>query len=253
MKRIILILGLISISTSHAFFEKIRNIFFKNNTTQEKVVSAPLSPSDGRVMISEISEKGRNLMEKLEGFKRFPYKDGLSSKGVQLWSIGYGHQISKNDEVFTALGIIRSSLDKGITKEEGDAIFREDLKRFSIKNLVMVPLYQYEYDSLSSFCYNLGHLQFSKTAALREVNAREYLRAPDSIGRFINFGGKLFLPMVKRRCIEIMVYLEKCFDPREIPSRFVNLDIPDVDDDWKRLSPELRLDAIQMYRIYKGN
>ncbi len=253
MKRIILILGLVSISTSHAFFEKIRNAFFNRNMGQEKVISTIPTPSDGRAMISEVSQKGRKLMERLEGFKKFPYKDGLSTNGTQLWSVGYGHQISKNDPVLAALGVSRASLNKGLTKEEGDAIFQEDLKRLSIKDFVKVPLYQYEYDSLSSFCYNLGHLQFSKTAALREVNVGQYLRAPDSMGRFINFGGKFFLPMVKRRCIEIMVYLERCFDPREVPSKLVKLDLPDVDDDWQRLSPELRLDAIQMYRLYKGN
>ncbi len=206
-----------------------------------------------RKMISVVSERGCRLMERLEGFKRFPYKDGMSANGTQLWSIGYGHQISQDDPVLTNLGISQASFDKGITKEEGDAIFREDLKRLSIKDLVTVPLYQDEYDGLSSFCYNLGHLQFSKTAALREVNARKYLRAPDSIGRFVNFEGKIFLPIVKRRCIEIMVYLKECFDLRDIPSNLLKLDFPDVDDDWERLSPELRLDAIQMYRLYKGN
>lgn len=249
MKRIILILGLFSVTSSHAFFDKIWNVFFK----EKKAVASSSAPFDGRTMISEVSFRGRKLMERLEGFKRFPYKDGLDANGIQLWSIGYGHQISKNDEVLSSLGISRVSLDNGITQEEGDAIFREDLKRFSIKDLVTVPLYQYEYDCLSSFCYNLGHLQFSKTAALREVNAREYLRAPDSIGRFVNFGGKLFLPMVKRRCVEIMVYLEECFDPREVPSKLLKLDLPDVDEDWALLSPELRLDAIQMYRFYKGS
>lgn len=216
-------------------------------------LSGVTPPPPERTIISSISDKGRKLLERLEGFKKFLYEDGMTATGDPLWSIGYGHQVSKDDKVLALLGINQSQLHKGITQEQGDAILNEDLKIFSIQDLVKVPLFQYEYDGLSCFCYNLGHVQFSKTMALKEVNAKEYFKVPDGMGRFTNFSGKFFLPMAKRRCIEIMVYLEHSFDPRTLPSKALNLPLPDVDKDWQRLSLERRLDAVQMYRFYKGS
>jgi lysozyme len=47
-----------------------------------------------------------------------------------------------------------------------------------VNRKVRVRLFQYEYDALTDFCFNIGTGGFSTSTALRELNKRHYKRVP---------------------------------------------------------------------------
>lgn len=114
-----------------------------------------------------LSERGVAFIKQEEGFRARAYKDGITPVGLQLYSIGYGHQITGKD------GLTKDSV---IDVAKGDQLFRADVQsrvRSIIKN-VRVPLTQSQFDALVSLSYNIGLGAFERSTLLRRLNEGNY-------------------------------------------------------------------------------
>ncbi len=135
----------------------------------------------------QLSNEGVRLLHNREGFRAKAYQDVAG-----IWTIGYGHT---GADVYPG---------KTITKEEGDRLFRNDLRRFegAIKNLVKVPLKQHHYDTLVSFAYNVGTGAFSKSTLLRKLNAGDFGAVPAELMKWVYAGRRKHQGLINRRRAE---------------------------------------------------
>lgn len=148
-----------------------------------------------------ISDQGINLVKKFEGLAKvdtdgmiIPYKCPAN-----VMTIGYGHTkgVKKNMR---------------ITKEEAENLLRDDLRTFEaeVKNMVDVPLSQYQFDTLVSFVYNLGAANFKSSTLLKKLNAGDYAAVPAQLMRWnkARVGGKLqpLTGLTRRRTAEAALF-----------------------------------------------
>lgn len=140
-------------------------------------------------MADKISEKGIELIQSYEGFRRKAY---LCSGGV--WTIGWGH----------TAGVKEGDI---ITREQGDAWFVQDITIYE-KRVIKdwgSDLPQNRFDALVSFYFNFGSMARSK-------NLRKYLKAnmiPEAMRMWYlhyNADGKPNLGLKRRRTSEIIMF-----------------------------------------------
>ena len=134
------------------------------------------------------------LIKKWEKLRLVAY---LPTK-YDVWTIGWGH----------TLGVKQG--DK-ITEAEAQAFFEQDTDwvEKAIKELVKVPLNQYQYDALASLIFNIGRTQFSNSTLLRKLNAKDYQGAADQFLVWNKQNGKTLSGLVKRRTEEREYFLQE--------------------------------------------
>lgn len=118
----------------------------------------------------QLSARGEAFIKQEEGFRSRAYKDGVTSLGVQLYSIGYGHQITGRD------GLTKNSVIDELKAHElfrGDVASRERL----IAKIVRVPLTQGQFDALVSLGYNIGLGALEKSSLIKALNRGDYVEA----------------------------------------------------------------------------
>ena len=110
-----------------------------------------------------LSDQGAALIADREGLETTAY---LDTRGVL--TIGIGHT--------SAAGPPKVTQGMTITEEKAHEIFRADNVRFRNECLKLVkkPLFQYEFDALASFIFNLGSTQFAGSTALKRLNQGDY-------------------------------------------------------------------------------
>lgn len=123
-----------------------------------------------------LSEKGYEFIREWEGFSATPYPDGWNN-GVQLYSIGYGHQIKPNEQY----------LMEGVTRTKAAELMQSDVWEVErcINNNVNVSLSQNEFDALGSFVFNLGCPRFSGSTLLKKLNDGKKSEAALQLKRWI--------------------------------------------------------------------
>lgn len=102
---------------------------------------------------NSISDTQLQQTASLEGFRSTAYPDG-SSNGVQMYSIGYGHQIQPN-EIYL--------LTATITEDQAQQLLLSDMQ--AIINQVLaagLTLTQGQMDALTDFGYNAGSGSLAK-------------------------------------------------------------------------------------------
>lgn len=72
----------------------------------------------------------------------------------------------------------------------------------AIKQCVKVPLFQHEYDAMSSLAYNIGATAFCNSTLVRKLNALDYRGACEEIKRWDKFQGKPLRGLTLRRQAE---------------------------------------------------
>jgi lysozyme len=109
-----------------------------------------------------------------------------------ILTIGYGHTSAVGDPMVTP--------DATITKQQALEILHRDLRKFEagVEQLIKVPLTQHQFDVLVDFSYNAGLGALGKSGLLRAVNARQFDRVPDELGKWTRGGGKVQPGLVKR-------------------------------------------------------
>ena len=132
-------------------------------------------------MVNTVSDEGIAFSKSWEKWRAMPYKDQAN-----LGTIGWGHLI-RQDENF----------DDGITQEQGDALFLQDMARKAVEPVLRVlgpDLPQQQFDALVDFTFNDGEgaLYSSHLAALVKGGdfTPEQILAEFEKWRFVHVNGQ---------------------------------------------------------------
>lgn len=142
----------------------------------------------------QISKQGIDLIKSFEAFSASIYKCPAGS-----YTIGYGHVLRYFDR------------DYKISKEEALKLLLEDICLASnavIRN-VKIHLNQNQFDSLTSFVFNVGAGAFQRSSLRHKINSnwdeqeiyKEFLR-------WIKVGGKEMPGLIYRRKCEADLYMQ---------------------------------------------
>ena len=148
----------------------------------------------------KLDSKGYDLIKEFEGFSNRPYK---CSAGIP--TIGYGN-------TFYPDGKRVSMLDKQITKEYADEIFRNvaDNFAFKVSKLIKSKVTQNQFNALVSFAYNvgIGNLEKSTLLKLVNINPNDAMIAKQFL-RWNKAKGKELKGLTNRRIKESALYYTK--------------------------------------------
>ena len=139
----------------------------------------------------KISSRGINLIKKYEGLRLEAYK---CPSGV--FTIGYGH----------TKGVKRGMK---ISKEQAEGFLLDDLKTYekAVNNCVKVPINQYQYDALVSFCFNCGAGALKNSTLLKKLNKKDYTGASNEFLKWNKANGQVLKGLTKRRQEERGLFL----------------------------------------------
>ncbi|MES2049053.1 MAG: LysM peptidoglycan-binding domain-containing protein [Pseudomonadota bacterium] len=170
----------------------------------------PTSMVTDRLPIASLhlSQAGLDFIKGWESFGEKPYNDSEN-----YCTIGWGHLIGKKscellakekDDEF-------DGFKNGVNKEEAEKLLMTDIRLITtkaIRTLVLVPLYQHEYDALVSLAFNTG--SFSKFPKLvSKLNTKDYAGCCDEFADITNGGTS---GLVKRRKAEMKIFRNNVYD-----------------------------------------
>ncbi len=86
----------------------------------------------------------------------------------------------------------------------------QDLKKFesAVNTAVKVPINQNQFDALVSLTYNIGIGAFKDSTLLKKLNVKDYKGAAEQFPRWNRGGGRVLNGLVKRRKIEMELFLK---------------------------------------------
>lgn len=150
-----------------------------------------------------ISETGKNLIKSFEGIRLKAYKVLESEK---YYTIGYGHygqDVTKN---------------MVITEGQANKLFDEDIKKYvtAVNNskLAFTPN-QNQFDSLVSFCYNLG------TGIMTDFTAMSSEQVAKEMILYCHSGGQVLEGLLNRRKKEIELFNKPINEDEIIKTEYV--------------------------------
>lgn len=119
--------------------------------------------------------------------------EGYTDTAVQplpgdKWTIGFGTTdgVKPGDRITPPQALERKLRD--VVKFEG-----------AVKQCVMVPLFQYEYDAYIQLAYNIGPTNFCGSTLVKKLNAQDYSGACKEIPRWNRFQGQPNKGLTARR------------------------------------------------------
>lgn len=139
-----------------------------------------------------ISQEGIDLIKSFEGFRSQAYRPVITEKYL---TIGYGHY---GPDV---------RMGQTITKEQAEALLRKDIEKFE-KNVnkwdYTYDFNQQEFDSLTSFAYNIGSID-----QLTAQGRRSRQEIADKMLLYVHGAGGIKLQgLVKRRQMERELFMK---------------------------------------------
>lgn len=140
----------------------------------------------------KISDTGLRLIQVFEGYSPVVYKD---SAGYD--TIGIGHLIRKGEK-----------FNEPMLPHQAYNLLRKDVK-ISEKGLnkhTNVKLKQHHVDALTSFIYNLGEGNYSKSTLLKKLNKKLYSQVPDEMLKWNKAGGRGIKGLTRRREAEAELF-----------------------------------------------
>lgn len=145
-------------------------------------------------MRRRVGEAGLALIRRFEGFAAEVY---VCPGGYA--SIGYGHVLARGEE---------SRFVGGITREQAEALLREDVSNAEagVLRLVPVALTQERFDALVSFTFNVGAGALQRSTLRRRVLRGNHLGAAREFARWVYAGGRRLPGLVSRRRAEAFLY-----------------------------------------------
>ena len=148
----------------------------------------------------KLDSRGYDLIKEFEGFSDRPYKCSAN-----IPTIGYGN-------TFYPDGKRVSMLDKQITKEYADEIFKYVVDNFAFKvsKLIKSKVTQNQFNALVSFAYNvgIGNLEKSTLLKLVNINPNDAMIAKQFL-RWNKAKGKELKGLTNRRIKESALYYTK--------------------------------------------
>lgn len=152
----------------------------------------------------KISKNGLNLIKQFEGCVLHAYK---CTPSEEYYTIGYGHYGAD----------VRAG--QTISQETAESMLRDDIKRYETLVNIYQSRYNFnqnEYDSMVSFCYNIGTLnQLTQNGkrTKKEIADAMLLYVHDSVGNELE-------GLVNRRKAERELFLTPCDSPGNIWDNF---------------------------------
>jgi len=140
-----------------------------------------------------VSKAGIALIKHHEGVRSRPYRCAAN-----LYTVGVGHLIGDGKH-------LPDSWNRTFTQEEIDGLLKSDLRRFELgvhKMLPNVPLRQCEFDSIVSFCFNLGLGCFQRSTLRQALLRGNKKAAMESLVKYCRAGGKILKGLQIRRLDE---------------------------------------------------
>ncbi len=138
----------------------------------------------------KVNRAGLELIKEFEGLRLEAYPDPGSVDG-NPWTIGYGST---------------DGVKKGmkITKELAEAKLVADLSAAerAVTDLITVPLNDNQFAALTSFTFNLGRGNLSKSTLRTKLNAGDYDSVPAQLARWNKNDGKVMAGLTRRRAAE---------------------------------------------------
>jgi GH24 family phage-related lysozyme (muramidase) len=124
------------------------------------------------------SDDARKEVRQFEGFESRLYEDASGH-----CTIGFGHKL--HDGVCTQEDT--KKYGNGITEEKAMKLFDEDMAsaESTVKDMVKVPLNNNEFESLSSFVYNIGPGNFKTSTLLKKLNKKNYDSVSGEMKRWV--------------------------------------------------------------------
>ncbi|MGE3681942.1 MAG: lysozyme [Bdellovibrionales bacterium] len=138
-----------------------------------------------------------NLIKLFEGYRSKAY---LCPAGV--WTIGHG--TTRYPDGFKVMP------GDTCTEEEAEAYLAYDVKEYAahVKSVVEVRINNNEFCALTSFCYNVGMGNLSRSTLLRLLNAgTPRIEVAEQFARWNRGGGKVLRGLVRRRKAEKELFL----------------------------------------------
>jgi lysozyme len=196
------------------------------------VTSAMGTNARTAIEMLDISERGVNLIKRFEGCSLVPYKDSAGK-----WTVGWGHLIKDNE---------KENLMKGVTQAQADSLLNDDINIVAVRPLksqVKVPLYLYEFDSLTSFTFNIGPGNFSESTLKTRLSEHRYHDASLEIPRWNKSNQVFDHGVFKRRMAEMLIFRNSS----DIPDL-----LPVYSNHYKDLSNPLKNEIVQIYNAYNS-
>jgi len=127
----------------------------------------------------------------IKHFEHFYSKAYICPGGVL--TIGYGHTTFDKDPPFDSETVWDESF--------ASRVLEDDLKKYceNVRQAVKVPLYQYEFDALVSWVYNLGVGALKSSTMLKLLNKENYETAAREMLNWNKVSGKVLAGLVRRR------------------------------------------------------
>lgn len=157
-----------------------------------------------------ISPQGKKALVTLEGYRLSVYKDAA----LKL-TIGVGHLLTPTELSSGNLDATGEPFGPGISRDDVEKIFDKDTARFESgvnEQLDGARLYQYEFDALACWAYNVGLGACRSSTLLRAIHQGKHQLVPNELRKWTRAGGKILAGLVNRREAEISIWTNGDYD-----------------------------------------
>ncbi|MBT9165106.1 MAG: Lysozyme RrrD [candidate division WS2 bacterium] len=137
-----------------------------------------------------VTQRGLEFIKRWEGFSPVPY---YCSAGVR--TIGWGHVIKPTETLLR------------VSEQEAEALLVQDLfvAERAVLRLIRVPLTDNQFDSLTSFTFNVGSGALQRSTLRARLNRGDY-DVREQFLRWIRAGGKVIRGLLRRRIAEANMF-----------------------------------------------
>ena len=143
--------------------------------------------------VRHVTDVGLQFVRSFEGFRPEVY---ICAAG---WpTIGYGHVVLGGED-----------FSDGVAEEQALALLARDVvvaERSVLRN-IRVPLSDEQFDSLASFCFNLGGGALQRSALRARVNRKEHDAVPPEFLKWCRAAGVILKGLLRRRRAEADLYV----------------------------------------------
>lgn len=150
-----------------------------------------------------IAKETLEHVKRWEGLRLEAYPDPGSKDG-NPWTIGYGHTSDAFMKVYKGQKITQDQAEKALEYDLGEA-------EAIVMRLVKVPLTDGQRGALTSFVFNVGEGNFSKSTMLKRLNAGDYDAVPGQLAKWVKNDGKTMQGLVNRRAAEAGLWAKGSF------------------------------------------
>lgn len=150
-----------------------------------------------------IAKETLEHVKRWEGLRLEAYPDPGSKDG-NPWTIGYGHTSDAFMKVYKGQKITQGQAEAALEYDLGEA-------EAIVLRLVKVPLTDGQRGALTSFVFNVGEGNFSKSTLLKRLNAGDYDAVPGQLAKWVKNDGKTMNGLVNRRAAEAGLWAKGSF------------------------------------------